>query len=411
MKFLLNLNQSLDAIRSNLFRAGITIFIIALGITALVFVRTSIDGMKYGLGASFSSLGANTFRVKNRATSVRFGRRGKQARQRFPDITYRDAMEFKTAFEGIAPVSVTGSGGGANQAKYLDRETNPNISIEGTDENYLQTSRYNVVEGRFISADDVELAKNVVVLGYEVKELLFPFESPVGKFITIKGAKYKVIGVLESMGTTGMSSLDRRVVTPISTLRNKASNLGSLTLNVYVENPEQMEGYMSEATGAFRVIRGLTPRESNNFAVDRSDVWIGQLLENFQVITLAAQIIALITLLGASVALLNVMLVSVTERTTEIGLRKSLGASSSNILSQFLWEAIVICQIGGLLGILLGILGGNIVGNLLFEGTFVIPWSWIIVGLISCFVVGILSGFYPAWKAARVDPIVALRHV
>lgn len=411
MKFLVNLNQSLDAIRANVFRAGITIFIIALGITALVFVRTSIDGMKYGLGASFSSLGSNTFRIMNRESTIRFGRRGRGASQNFPKITLRQAQEFKENFGANYPVSITGAGGSTNKVRYGKQETNPNVTMIGTDENYLLVSRYNVAGGRMLSTDDLALARNVVVLGDEVREKIFPTENPVGKMVSISGKLYKVIGNLEKVGTSGSSSVDRQVFIPITTLRNIRPNLGSLTINVYIEDARMMNGVMAESEGEFRMVRKLLPREKNDFAVSKSDAFIGQLLQQIQVITLAAQIIAAITLLGAAVALLNVMLVSVTERTREIGLRKSLGASSSNILSQFLWEAIVICQIGGVLGILLGIFGGNLVSTLLFKGGFVIPWDWIFRGFMVCLVVGVVSGLYPARKAAKVDPIIALRHV
>ncbi|MCI4670010.1 MAG: ABC transporter permease [Bacteroidia bacterium] len=411
MKFLLNLNQSIDAIKANLFRAGITIFIIALGITALVFVRTSIDGIKSGLGASFSSLGSNTFRIMNRTSVIQFGRRGRNARQKFPKITLREAQEFKDEFGDKYPVSLTGSGGSTNKVRFSKNETNPNVAMIGTDENYLSVSKYAVSDGRMLSPDDLALARNVVVLGHEVREKLFLTENPIGKTVSISGKLYKVIGTLEEVGATGSSSVDRQVFIPITTLRNIKPDLGSLVINVYVEDARLLSGVMAEAEAVFRVMRKLLPRDNNNFAASKSDAFIGQLLQQIQIITIAAQIIAVITLLGAAVALLNVMLVSVTERTREIGLRKSLGASRNNILSQFLWEAIVICQIGGILGILLGIVGGNLVSTFLFKGGFVVPWDWIFRGFMVCLTVGVISGLYPARKAAKVDPIVALRHV
>ncbi|MEO0898772.1 MAG: ABC transporter permease [Bacteroidota bacterium] len=411
MKFWVNVNQSLDAIRANILRAGITIFIIALGITALVFVRTSIDGIKSGLGNSFSSLGSNTFRVMNRASTVRFGRRGRGAKQKFPPITYRQASSFKESFGEEFTVSLSGSGGGTNKLRYGRAETNPNVSLVGSDENYTIVSRYNVELGRFLSTDDLALAKNTLVLGSEVREKLFGLENPIGKLVSVSGKIFKVVGVLEEVGSTGSASIDRQVIIPLTTLRNIKPNLGSLIINVYVEDPLKLQAVMGAAEAEFRLTRKLLPRDQSNFSVSKSDAFIGQLLETLSFITIAAQIIAIITLLGASVALLNVMLVSVTERTREIGLRKSLGASRGNILSQFLWEAVVICQLGGLLGILLGIIGGNLVSTFFFNGTFVVPWDWIIRGFIVCLVVGVISGLYPARKAAKVDPIVALRYV
>ncbi len=411
MKLFLNINQSLDAIWANLFRASMTIFIIALGITALIFVRTSIDGMKQGLGASFSSLGSNTFRIKNRPSTIRFGRRGREASKDFPEITLREATEFKEDFGSRYPVSITGSAGSGFKIRYDKYETNPNIRLVGTDENYLLVSKYQVPAGRMLSNDDLSLRKNVAVLGHEVRESLFPSDNPIGKSIAVSGKVFKVIGVLEEVGTTGSSSADRQIFVPLTTLRVMQPSLGSLVINVYVEDARMMEGAISEAEAAFRLVRKRMPREENDFSADKSDAFVGQLLEQLQIITLSAQIIAIITLLGAAVALLNVMLVSVTERTREIGLRKSLGASRGNILSQFLWEAVVICQLGGVFGIVFGIIGGNLVSTLLFKGGFVVPWDWIFRGFMVCLFVGVVAGLYPARKAAKVDPIVALRHV
>jgi putative ABC transport system permease protein len=266
-------------------------------------------------------------------------------------------------------------------------------------------------EGRFLSQEDVELGRNVVVLGFDVKDQLFPFGTSVGKTVTINNQVYEVIGAFEKVGTTGLSGTDRNVIAPLSALRSQYSNMGSMTVNVFVEDPRKMDYAMEEATGIFRLVRGLPIREKEDFAISKSDSFVNQFLDQLWVITLSAQVIAFITLLGASVALLNVMLVSVTERTNEIGLRKALGAAKRNILLQFLFEAIVICQAGGLLGVVMGIFGGNLVSRLAFDGAFVIPWVWVIIGLVSCFAVGIGAGYLPARKAAMVDPIVALQRV
>lgn len=409
MQVRVNISQSLEAIRANLFRAGITIFIIALGITALVVVMTSIEGIKSGMSSSFSSMGTNTFRIQNQASRVVFGGRRGARPKRLPPITYEEATRFQKDFVQFAPVCITGSGSPMNEVKYRQTSTNPNIQMVGTDEYYSQTARYLIEEGRSISREDVDLTRNVVVLGYEIREKLFPYESPVGKFVNVGGDMYKVIGVYEKMGTSGLSGADRTVVVPITTLRSHYSSMGSLTINVYVAQTEQIESYMEEAKGFFRLVRGLRLRDEEDFAIDKSDAFVEQFLQQISIITLAAQVIALITLLGASVALLNVMLVSVTERTMEIGLRKALGATRSNIQAQFLIEAVLICQLGGIVGIFLGVIGGNLVSNLAFAGTFVIPWAWMMIGVVACLLVGVASGFYPAWKASRVDPIDSLR--
>ncbi|MEZ4773758.1 MAG: ABC transporter permease [Bacteroidia bacterium] len=410
MRILLNLNQSLDAIRANLLRAGITIFIIALGITALVVVMTSIAGVKSAMMNSFSSLGSNTFKIQNMASQVMFHGGGGQRVVKYPAIDYRDATEFKKQYEHLAVVSISGSAGGAFKLKYRENTTNNNIQLLGVDEDYLKTARYDLAEGRSLSEEDVSLGKNVIVIGAEVKDMLFPFESAVGNFVTVDGNMYKVIGAFAKMGTSGMFGGDKIGMIPISTARNHFPNMGSLTLNIFATDPARMDYLMEEARGIFRLVRKVRADQDDNFAITKSDSFVSQFLDQMKVLTISAQVIAMITLMGASIALLNVMLVSVTERTNEIGVRKAMGASRRNILYQFLFEAIVICQLGGLLGILMGLFVGNLISTLMFNTGFVVPWNWIFIGLISCLVVGVGSGYYPAWKAARVDPIESLRY-
>ncbi len=410
MKPIHNFFQALEAMKANLFRASVTIFIIALGITALVGVLTSIDGIKEGMRSSFSRLGANTLRIQNWSSNIESGNERGRRRKYFPNITYREYLEFKEEFQEYAIVSVEGRGGGGLKVKYQNEETNQDVNLVGIDENYPQTARYEILEGRFIIDDDVRWGRNVIVLGYDIAEKLFPFESAIGKVVTVSQNMYKVIGVYEKIGTSSLGSQDKIVNIPITTLRSHNPSLGSLNINIFVKDPTQINYLTEEATGAFRLVRDLDVREDNDFSVTKSDAFVEQIMENLKVLTLSAQIVAFITLLGASVALLNVMLVSVTERTNEIGLRKAMGATEGNIRRQFLIEAILICQLGGILGIVLGLVIGNLVSTFLLKGSFVVPWLWLFIGLMACFIVGITSGYYPAWKASRVDPIESLRH-
>ncbi|MEL6842211.1 MAG: FtsX-like permease family protein, partial [Bacteroidota bacterium] len=338
------------------------------------------------------------------------GRRGRN-RVKYPAITYREAVEFKADYADLANVSITTSGGGANQVKYRNETTNSNIQIIGGDEYYPQVASQAIIEGRGLTAEDVELARSVTVLGGEVYQTLFPNSSPVGKVIYANGHSYRVVGIFEAQGSSGISGADKSMLIPLSTLRNHFRSTGSMTLNVFVSDPNRIDYLIEEATGRFRLVRDVPLGEANNFSVVKSEEILNQFFEQIQVLTFAATAIALITLLGASVALLNVMLVAVTERTSEIGLRKALGANKKDILRQFLYEAVVICQLGGVVGVLLGIFLGNIITSLLFQGDFVVPWAWTLIGLGACFAVGIISGYYPAWKAARVDPIDSLRHI
>ncbi len=408
MRLMLIVNQSLEAIRSNLFRAGVTMFIIALGITAIMIVMTSIEGIKTGLTSSFASLGTNTFSVTNKAGSLVRRGRGRDRRD-YPPIEYREAIRFQEDFRDLAVTSVSKSGGNNFQVRFQDEETNPNVGLTGIDQHYFITARYELAEGRNITEEDVSLARNVIIIGNEIREILFPFESPIGKVVLIGGHGYTVVGLLKTFGTMGMGGADRTGFIPLTTLRNHFPGNNNVSLSVFVPEASMLDPYMAEARGAFRLARELGPKDPDNFSVVKSDEFVGQLLEQAGVLTLTAQIVALITLLGAAVALLNVMLVSVAERTSEIGLRKATGATRISILTQFLAEAIVICQIGGLAGIVLGLLGGNLVSSLIFEARFVVPWLWVGIGVIACLLVGVGAGMYPANKAAKVDPIESLR--
>ncbi len=408
MRFSIALIQSLDAIRANKVRAGVTIFIIALGITALVVVMTSIAGIRSGMTKSFAALGTNTFRIVNREMNFFVGGRQQGQSVKYVPIEYREAMAFKKSFDAVAPVSVSFTRD-LQQVNYLNRRTQANIQVVGSDERFPLVTGYEIEEGRGFSADDIERASNLTVLGSDVKETLFPDESPVGKTVYAGGNAYRVIGVFKKVGTRGATGGDRAIAVPISTLRGQVSSIGSLNVSVFAFQPEELPELMGEAEGAFRLARKLQPRDPSNFVLIRSDAFLEQLLQLIGSLTISAQVIAFITLLGASVALLNVMLVSVTERTLEIGLRKALGASRKVILAQFLTEAILICQFGGIFGVLLGLGVGNLISIFVFKGSFVAPWLWMGIGLVACLIVGVLAGMYPAQKAASVDPIDSLR--
>lgn len=403
-----NIRMALLSIKSQSLRTFLTIMIIALGISALVGILTAIDVIKDSITNNFTTMGANTFNIRNRSSNVRIGG-ARQKREVFRRISYDEAIRFKEDFKFPSKVGITCVGSRAATIKYNSEKTNPNIAIFGGDENYLLTAGYDLEDGRNFSSREVESGANVVIIGNEIKIRLFPKQSAVDKVISIGGQKAKVIGVFKEKGSSIGFGGDKMVLLPVLNVRkNFGSNDMSFVLNVLSISPELLDATTAEATGLFRKIRKLGVKERQNFEITRSDNLSTMLIGNLSYVTIAATLIAIITLLGAAIGLMNIMLVSVTERTREIGVRKAIGATSDSIRNQFLIEAVVICQLGGIFGIILGILIGNGV-SFFFDQGFVIPWVWMILAAILCFVVGLLSGLIPAVKAAKLDPIDALR--
>ncbi|TVQ88424.1 MAG: FtsX-like permease family protein [Bacteroidetes bacterium] len=402
-----NLKISIVSIRSHLLRTFLTILIIAFGIMAIVGILTSIDSIKASITSSFSRLGANSFSIRNREMFVVGGGQP----QNFRHITFNEAMLFKESYSFPASVSVSVWGTGNAVVRFRSEETNPNISVTGSDDNYIITSGYELESGRNFSPWEMETGANVAIIGGQLSHNLFKNnEDPLGQFVTIGNNRYQVIGVLKERGTTFGFSGDQNVILPVMAVRQNFSRPNmNFGINVSTDNIAELETAISEATGVFRVVRGLRPGEKNNFDISKSDNIAQMLIENLRQITFAATIIGIITLVGAAIGLMNIMLVSVTERTREIGIRKALGATRKTIKQQFLAEAVVICQLGGVLGIILGILVGNVISYFI-GNPFIVPWKWIIIGILLCTLVGLVAGYYPAAKASRLDPIDSLRY-
>ncbi|MCL1974274.1 MAG: ABC transporter permease [Bacteroidetes bacterium] len=403
-----NLNVSLSSIKTNGLRSVLTILIIAVGIMALVGILTAIEAIGGSVSDSFRSLGASSFTIRSRYASAEGGNVRTRIRNT-PTITYFQATEFVSKYHEPAWISVFTTVLSGATIKYESEKTNPTINVVGVDQNYLMIRDMAIHSGRGIADHDVAAGSFVAIIGNDIAAL-FKGKDPLGAFISINGVRYMVIGLLASQGGGFGGGPNAQVLIPLS---NARANFGTANQNyrimVMPKNPADQERAIGEAEVCFRAIRRLAPMDTMDFRIDRANAFMESLNEIMGYIKIVAFIIGFITLLGAAVGLMNIMLVSVNERIREIGTRKAMGATAATIKQQFLLESIVIGQLGGVLGIVLGVLAGNITA-LAIKIPFVLPWLWIGVGITVCFLVGVASGYIPAVRASRLDPIEALRY-
>jgi len=404
-----NIRIAIDSIKSQILRTILTVLIIAIGIMALVGILSAISALENTISSDFSSMGSNTFNIQRNEFEVR--RHGGQRQKENPIITYADAKDFIEKYQfPTASISLVFTGTNTAEIKYENKKTDPDVLVLGANENYFQNSGLKIATGREFNYFDVENNNNVCIIGNDLKNKFFETVNPLNKTISVRGNKFKVIGVLESKKTGLGSNEDYRVIIPIQKARSIFTNANiNYGLSVKVDKKELLEAAQEEAIITFRKIRKLNPVEDNNFAIENSTDLINRVASMTQYLYMAAWVISIITIFGSSIALMNIMLVSVTERTREIGVRKALGAKRATIAIQFFIETIIVGQLGGVLGVILGILLGLIFSSVA-GFNFTTPWLAMFSAFAITFLVAILSGLLPAIKASKLDPVESLRY-
>ncbi|MCS6819864.1 MAG: ABC transporter permease [Chitinophagales bacterium] len=412
MNLIENIRLAFRAIQSNMLRTVLTLLIIAFGIMALIGILTATEGIKASMIKNFKIMGSNTFSIRNEGFIRREGSRRDNPRRKKtenPLISASQASQFAKLYDYPAVVSLSWMAQSAATVKNEIYKTNPNVRVWGVDENYLKVAGLSLSKGRNFTRVEVENGQAVAIIGKDVAKKLFPATDVLDKFVSIGNQKVRIVGLQAEKGASQGSS-DNQILIPYTTARKFfPSESENFIINILTASAEELDVAMEEAIGVMRNVRKLSIRDDNDFEMMKSDRLANKVIEQLKSVRYATIVIGVLTLLGAGIGLMNIMLVSVNERTREIGISKAIGASQHVIKVQFLTEAVVICQLGGIGGILAGVLLGNVVA-LLTRGGFVFPWVWVLSGIVFTFIVGLAAGFYPALKASKLDPVEALRY-
>ena len=403
------LRLAFGSLAANKLRSGLTMLAIMIGVASVILAMTAIDSMRESVESGLNILGANSFQI-GKSPPLSFTSTSSSRFRNRRDITYAVAKRFKTLLGDAGQVNLTINRGGLTVA-LRERRTNPDVALIGTDENFATALGFDIASGRNLGPEDVEYGRPVCVLGADVVRRISPDRSCIGQTVRMGGQSYIVVGTLAPKGASFGQSQDNRVLLPVTrffAVYGRASR--SVTINVQAKSQASLADTVEVATGTMRLVRGLHPEDTNDFEITSNESLIEAFNRIANIVAIGALIISGVALVAAGVGVMNIMLVSVTERTKEIGIRKSIGAKRNTILTQFLAEAMALAMMGGFVGIGIGVGMGNVIAVVIVHSGFVVPWLWTGVGLLVCGGVGVTAGLYPAWKAASLDPIEALRY-
>lgn len=399
--------QAIDSIRASKLRSGLTLLAISVGVFAIISANTAVLVLDTYFRDTLSLMGGDVITI-SKTPAINVGPTDWSTFRNRQDITISQMERLQEMMPQAAEMNPSRSYRTTNVV-FSDRETDPNINIRGANEFYLANNAYSISEGRNFTPEDMEYLRNVTVLGSEVAEILFPVEEPIGKTVRIEGRPYTVIGVTEERGTVFGSSLDRFALIPYTVAANKYGRNQNISIQLRAGSIEEVQATIDRVTGLLRLIRQVDPANPDDFEIATNQSISGALSQFTGFLYIIGFVIGGIVLLGAGIGVMNIMLVSVTERTREIGVRKAVGARKREITTQFLLESIALCQIGGLIGIIAGVALGN-GAALYFGSSMVFPWGSAIGGVIGMTLIGVVFGVYPAMKAAKLDPIESLRY-
>lgn len=396
------------SLRSNLLRSSLTILGVSIGVFSVVGVMTALSAIRQSVDEALSMFGSNVMEISREPTLQLEGPGFR--RRRSPVITPREGEAFKRFMDASGIVTTLSAKDSGERIVYGSLRTNRNKEIIGTNENFLLTNKYELAYGRNLTASDIEFNRPVIVLGSSVQDELFPAEDPLGKIVVADGSRYTVIGVLKERGKVFGQSKDEIVLIPYPRfVANNWNRRRSMNIAFQAPSAEEMAATEDAAIGAMRLVRGLEPEDVNNFEITSNEALQAMFAKFARLFGIGGLAISGVALVCAGVGIMAIMLVSVTERTREIGVRKSLGARKKNILFQFLFEAVFLSEAGAVVGIIGGMLVGNIIAGLM-NASMIIPWLWMFVAVVVCSVIGVGFGLYPAWQAANLKPVDALRY-